>query len=176
MTLRAKLATFLSAVLLLGGLTGVALAANSPADDHLAEAEARSTDGRLAADDHAPDASDAADSAGEGGTQSEHNGTDGASSASDSLRDAADQVQTGNDQDESQVVRDRVAEMLRWIADQFELGEEFDGRTFGEGVANLARENAGAPELTDLPDAADSGDGVPEDVPSGPPEGVPARP
>ena len=97
-----------------------------------------------------------------------------AKDAVQALRDAADQVQNGTAEEESQAVRDAVADMLRWMADQMDE-EDFDGRSFGEGVSERARDIAGAPDDVNLPEEADSADlpeeaenGMPEDTPSGP--------
>ncbi|HIE22204.1 MAG TPA: hypothetical protein EYP73_06355 [Acidimicrobiia bacterium] len=97
-----------------------------------------------------------------------------AKDAVQALKDAADQVQNGTAEEESQAVRDAVADMLRWMADQMDE-EDFDGRSFGEGVSERARDIAGAPDDVNLPEEADSADlpeeaenGMPEDTPSGP--------
>jgi hypothetical protein len=152
--------------------------------ERLAEASELAANGHVAeALDHAVAALEqarAAVAAGDdNGDEAEEAETDDdveeAKDAVQALKDAADQVQNGTAEEESQAVRDAVADMLRWMADQMDDEENFDGRSFGQGVSERARGIAGAPDDVNLPKEADSADlpdetdsGMPEDTPSGP--------
>lgn len=196
MTSRKTVAVALSALLLVGGLTGVAVAADGAApgeglygvdlaleavgigDGHAGERIAEAA--KLAADGNT---AEALAHAAEAVVEVEGDDADEASNAADALLAAADEVQLGNDNLQSQEVRDAVAEMLRWMAEQFATHEGLTGRDFGQGVADMARGIAGPPDsLPDAGEASDAGDdadndgGPPEGVPPGPPVGVPGRP
>jgi len=152
--------------------------------ERLAEASELAANGFVAeALDHAVQALEQARAAvaagGDNGDGDSEDGEDNgeveeAKDAVQALKDAADQVQNATAEEESQAVRDAVADMLRWMADQMDE-EDFDGRSFGEGVSERARDIAGAPDDVNLPEEADSADlpeeaenGMPEDTPSGP--------
>ncbi len=189
LTLRKKMATVLAAVVLLTGMTGVAVASDqaAPGDplygiDQALEsigignggvaervAEARV----LAAESKAAEAlAHAAEAI------AQDTNVEDASNASEALRSAAEEVQTGNDEAQSQEIRDAVAAMLQRMAELLEL-EELDGQAFGEEVSSMAKELGGPPEQLPANDAAGeahTGEGPPEELPAGPPEGLPDGP
>lgn len=189
MRLRTRLATGLSLVLLLSGITGAALASdgaapgdalygldralekigigNGAASERIAEARALYANGLVAeAVAHAADAVDESDGA-------------------EALRSAAEAV-TSTDEGDADEVRARVAAMLTWMADNAESEEPLSGRDFGQMVAGFAKGISSEDDSEDAAeDAADAAEdqeeadgtgGPPEGVPGGPPEGVPPGP
>lgn len=170
LALRKKLATVLTAALLLSTLTGVGLASNdaAPGDplfgvdqlleeigigdgeaaERIAEAQALFKGGHVAeAIAHAAEAVEVT----EGDVEVFSPETSNASTA---LEDAAIRVAGGDDANsQSQDVRDRVALMLEEMA--LMMGSpDFDGEAFGVAVADMARDIGGAPD--ELPAAADA--------------------
>jgi hypothetical protein len=102
--------------------------------------------------------------------------------ASAALRLAAESVASSGDGD-SEEVRDAVAAMLKWMADNKEADEPVTGADFGLMVAEMARNIGGrdagyddAVERSEGAEVDDAGSGPPEGVSPGPPEGIPAGP
>jgi len=197
--LRPRLATALTLVFLLSGLTGVAFAAdgaapgdalygldralerigigNGAAAERIAEAQALFQEGLV---------SEAiAHAAGAIGESDDGNPGEAASDAADALLGAADAV-TSTDEGKADAVRASVAEMLTWMAANASSEEPLTGSEFGEMVAGFAKGisgrangegNAGdQPEETNgQPEGVPRG-GRPDNVPPGPPAGFPPRP
>lgn len=173
LALRQKLATGVTAALLLSGLTGVAVASNdaAPGDplfgvdqlleeigigdgeaaERIAEAQALFKGGHVAeAIAHAAEAVEVT----EGDVEVFSPETSNASAA---LEDAAIRVAGGDDADsQSQDVRDRVALMLEEMA--LMMGSpDFDGEAFGVAVSEMARGIGSPDELPNAPDNAAAG-------------------
>lgn len=168
LALRQKMATGLAAVLLLSGMTGVAVASDhaAPGDalygldraleavgvgdggaaERIAESQALFQSGRVAdAIAHAAEAVEV--SGGDVEVLSPE-----ASSASTALGDAAAKVADGGDvetENESELVRQQVASMLETMALMMQ-DTDFDGEAFGQEVAEMARgiggDSGGEPE------------------------------
>jgi hypothetical protein len=184
--LRSRLATAFALTLLLGGMTGVAIASdhaapgdrlygldralevigigNGAAAERIAEAQALFAGGLVSeALAHAASAVDEDDA----GNLSEEG-----SQSADALRDAAEAV-TSTDQGDADEVRSKVAEMLDWMANNATSEESVFGSEFGEMVAGFAKSISG--ERDEDPNEAEETEptpGRPEGVPGGPPEGV----
>lgn len=194
---RRRLVTASAAAVLFAGMTGVALAANeaAPGDvlygldrvvekigigaggppERIAEAQAL-----FAAGDAAAAVEHAAEAADEASDNGDAEAVDALMRAADSLR----VIEQGSDH--ANEVRNRVADMLDWMADHDPTGPDF-----GHGVAEMAR---GISKEDEAEDAAQSaaeiakgaaeraaekaggGGGPPEGVPGGPPAGVPGGP
>lgn len=195
-SLKRRLATLATAMLVFAGMSGIALAADesAPGDtlygldralerigvndggtaERIAETQRLTESGRI------PDAMlHLADSV-------EEAQDDELGGSAEALRRAADSVQNDNSDPDSQAVRDAVAAMLAEIGSM--EGPELDGDTFGQSVAEMARaihdgtedapddmESEGtegaepAPrEDTGPPESPGRGEGRPDDV--GPPE------
>ena len=182
LALAPRLVVALTAIALVVGMSGIAVASDGAApgdalygldralervgigvggaDERLAEATVLVGQGRAAdALDHAIEAIDEADK-----------------EASDALQRAAERVsgmssENGNAAD----VEANVAAMLEWMT-----STEATGSDFGQGVAERARQISGHDVAADdsSTDGAKSGPGKrpPDHVPGGPPEGKPSRP
>ena len=198
--LRPRLATALTLVFLLSGMTGLAFAAdgaapgdalygldralerigigNGAAAERIAEAQALFQEGLVSeAMAHAAGAIDESSDA--------ILSPEDASHAAEALLGAADAV-TSTDQGEADAVRASVAEMLRWMAANASSEDPLIGSEFGEmvagfakGIARRADQEANVPDLpegtTGPPDGV-PGRGRPDDPPLGPPAGFPPRP
>jgi hypothetical protein len=196
--LRPRLATALTLVFLLSGMTGLAFAAdgaapgdalygldralerigigNGAAAERIAEAQALFQEGLVSeAMAHTAGAIEESDD----GILGED-----ASDAAEALLGAADAV-TSTDQGEADAVRASVAEMLSWMAANASSEDPLTGSEFSEMVAGFAKgisgrasgEENGAdqPEGTNGQPEGVPG-GRPDNVPPGPPAGFPPRP
>ena len=185
-----RLATALTLVFLLSGMTGLAFAAdgsapgdalygldralerigvgNGAAPERIAEAQALFQQGLVSeAMTHAAGALDESDS----GILDE-----GASEAAEALLGAAEAV-TSTDQGEADAVRAKVAELLSWMAANATSEDPFSGTEFGEMVAGFAKTiSGGSDDEGNAPDQPVGIDGPPEGVPDGRPDGVPLGP
>ncbi|HUG32765.1 MAG TPA: hypothetical protein VMM14_07730 [Acidimicrobiia bacterium] len=194
--LRHRLALAGAAILLISGMTGVAVASDEavPGDrlygldralervgigvggaaERISEAQTLANFGQMtAAINHAAEAVEESEIGEEFSPE--------AFAAATALRNAAESVSGDNDDPESQQVRDAVAAMLGEMADM--AGDpDFDGESFGRRVSELARsigdrgvEGSGVDDQPGRPDRArgDENAGPPSQVPGGPPEGTP---
>lgn len=188
------LATGLATLLLVSGLSAVAVAFDDaiPGDqlygldrafeavgigdggpaERISEARALFELGQVAeAIEHAAEAVEA--------TAEDGDGTDGFSpesvNAREALQAAADNVQTGNDDPQSQEVRDAVAAMLSEMAAMIE-DPALEGKNFGQKVAEMATMLGGNDTATsdqEQPPNSDSSPGPPDNP--GPPEDPPGN-
>ena len=185
------LAAFAAAVLLFAGIGGAAATASDSAvpgdllygldralervgigaggvSERYAEAITLAEAGKTAA---------AIDHATEAATEDIDDDEDAATTAA-ALREAAEAV-TSSAERESAELRERVAVMLLWMAENKEADEPVTGREFGQAVAEFARTISGYGEATEESEETAEGDldgGPPEGVPGGPPEGTPGGP
>ncbi len=202
LTLKRKLATGLASVLLLSGMTGIAVAANdaAPGDTLYGLDQALAAVGIL--DGGVAEGLEEATALNESS-----NSADALAHAAEAIAQAGDaeanieEALAGLDEaiealtredfpeeasDNAVNVRTNVAAMLQWMSENADTLDDptAEPGAFGQGVADLAKEIAGAPD--ELPDAADNaaeeaaaaeenaGDaGPPEDVP---PVDTPAGP
>ena len=187
--LRRKFAVVAVAVFVLTGLTGVAIAANgaAPGDalyglDRALEkvginngaSQERIDEARaLAAAGMVPEAMRHVMGVVNDGDGDEVLGSQGgeSSNAAEALLKAAEEVQTGNDDAESQAVRDAVAAMLTQMSAMMD-NPEFDGATFGQTVSEMARSIGGNNTDEDEDEEAESGEGSGPPDGAGPPDGV----
>jgi hypothetical protein len=191
--LQRGLATGLATLLLVSGLSAVAIASDEavPGDqlywldraleavgigdggavERISEARALFERGQVAeAIEHAAEAVVV--------TAEEGDGTDGSSpesvKATEALQAAADKVQEGNDDPQSQDVRDAVAAMLSEMAAMLE-DPDLEGKNFGQNVAEMARMLGGNDTSTsDQEQPPNSDNSGPPDNP-GPPEDPPGN-
>ena len=196
LALRERVAALAAALVVVVGMTGVALASDAavPGDplygldralevvgigagglpERISEAQVLTGSGQVAeAIDHVAQAIAAST---EG--QPDENFSPEAANATDALRAAAANVQS-NDESQSREVRDAVATMLDEMAD-FAENPDFDATEFGRMIAEMAR-SIGGPDGAgaNRPDTPGPGvgpgesSGPPQGNPSGPPEGNP---
>ena len=153
-SLRRRLVTLTAAMFVFAAMTGIAFAADgaAPGDtlyglDRALE-QVGINDGAtteriqeakvLAANGQVPDAlRHLADS-----VESQDQNSVEVQEAAEALRAAADNVRSGDDDSESSEVRESVAEMLEEMTDMTEA-PEFDGATFGQRIAEMAKLIAG---------------------------------
>ena len=182
--LRPRLATALTLVFLLSGLTGVAFAADgaAPGDplygldralerigigsgdvgERIAEAQVLFQQGLISeAMAHTAGALNESSILGD-------------SEAAEALLDASEAV-TSTDQGEADAVRAHVAEMLSWMAANASSEEPLTGSEFGEMVAGFAKGISGRAD-GDTPDQPEGTTGPPDGVPRGRPDNVPTGP
>lgn len=200
-TLRHRLAVLAATIFVVSGMTGVAVASDeaAPGDElygidralervgigvggaaeRITEAQVLANAGQVtAAINHVAEAIEES----EVDDQSDEFSPE-ASGAAAALRSAAENVK-GDDDPESQNVRDAVAAMLDEMADM--TGDpEFDGEAFGRRISELARSigdpAAEAPGLDDQTGRSDRAGGEddagrPSQVPGGPPDDTPGGP
>lgn len=191
-SLRRKLATLAAAMFTFAGMTGIAFAADGAAPGDTLYGVDRALEQIGVNDGATAERIDEAKALVERGqvpeafqhladsVESEEGDSVEIREAADALKAAAANVRTKRDSSESQAVRDSVAEMLDEMT-----RTEFDGATFGQRVAELARlfgsengvgdgppEDAGPPEDPGPPEDAggSSGGGQGPPADSGPPE------
>lgn len=194
--LRERVAVVAAALVVVVGMTGVAVASDSavPGDplygldraleaigigagglpERISEAQELTDTGQVAeAIDHVAEAVAASNE-----SEPDENFSPEAANAADALRAAATNVES-NDEPRSIEVRDAVATMLDEMA-LFAESPDFDATEFGRMIAEMARSIGGSDRGgADRPDTpgpdggpGDKG-GPPEGTPSGPPEGTP---
>lgn len=169
-------------VMLVSGMTGVAVASNgaAPGDDlygidRALEAVGLGDGGgsERIAESRALLAADQVSAAiAHAAVAVEESGTEGEPDVANTLRAAAQEV-AGTDIGDADEIRARVGEMLTWMAANAESDNGLTGREFGQTVAEFARgisDEGDAEEHAD--DAVDAG--PPADVPAGAPEDAPA--
>jgi hypothetical protein len=201
--LRERVAVVAAALVVVVGMTGVAVASDAavPGDplygldralevvgigaggisERISEAQVLTSSGQVAeAIDHVAEAI-AASNEGE----PDEDFSPEAANAAAALREAATSVES-NDEPQSSEVRDAVATMLGEIAD-FAESPDFDAAEFGRMIAEMARSIGGPGDVgADRPDTpgpdgspgppGDTADGPPGDTPGGPPGDTPGGP
>lgn len=194
--LRPQLAAALATIVLLAGMTGVAAAADGAApgdalyavdraleklgigdrgaDERLEEAAQLVADGDPErALEHAAETFDEAAAAGQDMAA--------VNEARDAIADATVRVLSSAEDGSAAIVQENVAILLRYIRENLGKDVGADGREFGQGVSELAR-NIATSDETGETDEPEGNTGIsPEDVGEeqrdpGPPEGVPDGP
>lgn len=172
--LRRRLATLAAAMLVLVGMSGIALAADesAPGDtfyglDRALEQIGINDGGateRIAESQRLTESGEVSTAILHLADSIEETEDDEVGGSAAALRKAADNVQDENDDEESQAVRDAVAAMLNEISSSMEA-PEFDGAAFGQSVAEMARAIPGGPEDSADDVETETGDTEPRENP-----------